>query len=195
VGKASSKHWDKLRVEIQLRTKMQHAWATAVETVDIFREGELKFGGGADNWRRFFQLSGSAMAMLEGTPCVKNTPSTELNLRREPSELEKKLDVLANLSPWSLLTKHISGLKGGEDYWYFLQIDPEKKEANIESFPQSRFKKANEEYKKAELSNRHTRRQAVLVSINSLTNLEKAYPNYFADTALFTRSMSHFLGK
>jgi ppGpp synthetase/RelA/SpoT-type nucleotidyltranferase len=38
VGNGSSEPWDKLRIEIQLRTKLQHAWSTAVETVDTFEE-------------------------------------------------------------------------------------------------------------------------------------------------------------
>ena len=54
VGNASTCAWDKLRVEIQLRTKLQHSWATAVETVDTFTDEGLKFGNGSDDWRRFF---------------------------------------------------------------------------------------------------------------------------------------------
>jgi putative GTP pyrophosphokinase len=49
----SSKHraWNGLRVEIQLRSRLQHAWATAVETVDTFtrqtlRRAEEWTGGG-----------------------------------------------------------------------------------------------------------------------------------------------------
>ena len=43
-----------LWIEIQLRTSLQHAWATVVETVDAFTNENLKFGAGSDDWKRFF---------------------------------------------------------------------------------------------------------------------------------------------
>jgi hypothetical protein len=40
--------------EIQLRSRLQHAWATTVETVDTFTRQAIKTGGGKAEWRRFF---------------------------------------------------------------------------------------------------------------------------------------------
>jgi hypothetical protein len=84
-GSSTSQHWDKLRIEIQMRTKLQHAWSTAVETVDTFTGEDLKFGLGANDWRRFFQLMGSAHAALEGGAFVPNTPSNKDELKDETS--------------------------------------------------------------------------------------------------------------
>lgn len=47
-----------LRIEIQLRSPLQHAWATAVETVGIFTGQALKSNLGSDDWKRFFTLNG-----------------------------------------------------------------------------------------------------------------------------------------
>jgi ppGpp synthetase/RelA/SpoT-type nucleotidyltranferase len=55
------KPWDGHRIEIQLRSKLQHAFATAVETVTTFTRLPLKFGGGPPDWRRFFSLMGSVL--------------------------------------------------------------------------------------------------------------------------------------
>ena len=55
--------WNGQRIEIQLRTKLQHAFATAVETVTTFTREPLKFGAGPAEWRRFFSLMGSALAI------------------------------------------------------------------------------------------------------------------------------------
>jgi ppGpp synthetase/RelA/SpoT-type nucleotidyltranferase len=56
--------WNGQRIEIQLRTQLQHAFATTVETVTTFTKQPLKFGAGPDEWRRFFSLVGSAFALL-----------------------------------------------------------------------------------------------------------------------------------
>lgn len=192
-GAGPSAAWDKLKIEIQLRTKLQHAWATAVETVDTYREGELKFGGGSERWRRFFQLAGSAHALMENTKAVPGTPYFAGDLKREILELEKELDVFAALRSWSMITKHISGIKKGKNYWYFIEIRPDKQQAFIQSFGVDATQQAHNVYARAEIEARGTRRQAVLVSINSLSNLQKAYPNYFADTEMFTSSLRHFL--
>ena len=72
---AERAHWNGQRIEIQLRTKLQHAFATAVETVTTFTREPLKFGGGPSEWRRFFSLMGSVLAIQEQTPLVENTPS------------------------------------------------------------------------------------------------------------------------
>jgi ppGpp synthetase/RelA/SpoT-type nucleotidyltranferase len=47
--RSASSPWNRLWIEIQLRTSLQHAWATAVETVDAFTNENLKFGAGSDD--------------------------------------------------------------------------------------------------------------------------------------------------
>ena len=43
-------------VEIQIRSKLQHIWATALETVDLFTYQTMKSGGGIHSWKYFFKL-------------------------------------------------------------------------------------------------------------------------------------------
>jgi ppGpp synthetase/RelA/SpoT-type nucleotidyltranferase len=50
---ATKKQYNDLKIEIQLRSRQQHAWATAVETVDTFTGQALKGGRGTREWRRF----------------------------------------------------------------------------------------------------------------------------------------------
>ena len=49
-----------LKIEMQLRSQYQHAWATAVETVGAFIGQALKSSMGDKEWRRFFSLMGSS---------------------------------------------------------------------------------------------------------------------------------------
>jgi ppGpp synthetase/RelA/SpoT-type nucleotidyltranferase len=44
--------YQNLKIEIQIRTLLQHAWATTVETIDTFTEQTLKIGGGNERWKR-----------------------------------------------------------------------------------------------------------------------------------------------
>ena len=45
-----------LRVEVQIRSRLQHLWATAVETVDFFTRQAIKFNEGIPDWADFFRL-------------------------------------------------------------------------------------------------------------------------------------------
>lgn len=47
-GKGGSAAWDKLRIEIQIRTLLQHRWATAVEVAGTFTNTALKSNRGND---------------------------------------------------------------------------------------------------------------------------------------------------
>lgn len=43
------------RIEVQIRTQLQHSWATAVEAVGLIRNEYLKGNQGSGDWLRFFQ--------------------------------------------------------------------------------------------------------------------------------------------
>ncbi len=47
---------------------MQHAWATAVETVDVFENLAIKAGRPTPLWREFFLLASAAFSALEKSP-------------------------------------------------------------------------------------------------------------------------------
>lgn len=70
------------RIEIQLRTSLQHAWATTVESVDMFHSQSIKTGGGDLKWRRFFALCSTVIAIGERSMIIPGTfmPLCELVL-------------------------------------------------------------------------------------------------------------------
>ena len=49
-----------LLIEMQIRSQLQHAWATAVETMGTFLRQALKSSQGEAEWLRFFALMGTA---------------------------------------------------------------------------------------------------------------------------------------
>ncbi|MFC4256737.1 hypothetical protein GRI97_15570 [Altererythrobacter xixiisoli] len=91
MGTAKTAAYNGLRVEIQIRTQAQHAWATAVEAVGIFTKQAVKSSQGDEDWLQFFALMSSAIASMEKTPCVPGTPTNKIALRNELEKLTLKL--------------------------------------------------------------------------------------------------------
>lgn len=71
--------FDGLAVELQIRTVIEHSWATAVEAMDFISGSSLKSGGGDEGARRFFALAGALLALEEKAPL----PSHALGMARE----------------------------------------------------------------------------------------------------------------
>lgn len=194
-GRGSSLPWDKLRIEIQLRTKLQHAWATCVETVDAFTAEDLKFGKGTSDWRRFFKLMGSVHARLERTRDVPNTPKDEKDLFEEVSDLEQKLQVRRMLNDFASLTTHITRQAQSQRDWYLVQMEPTEGRVLVNGYATAQFKEAKKKLSEMENEYQGTRNQAVLVATANVHELKKAFPNYFADTGYFTIVLERFLKK
>jgi hypothetical protein len=179
--------WDGQRIEIQLRTRLQHAFATAVETVTTFSGQPLKFGAGPIEWRRFFSLMGSALALREGTELVENTPHAEQQLIGELRAAADELRVTHRLRGWAdalrtLPRKDIKNFK-----YLLLVLNTTENTIAVKGFQNRRD--ASEGIDELELSKR-TDLDAVLVWVNSIKNLRAAYPNYYADTTAFLEALT-----
>lgn len=175
------------RIEIQLRSKKQHYWATAVETYSTFTGEALKSNIGSVDWKRFFALVSSAIAISESCPTVPGTPGTLEEIVPELKDLYGRLRVHNVLSGWSVITqatiapntpKEIKGAAA-----YLLILDPEKFSTTLHPFQKEDLANADAHY--AKIEKEEPGLQAVLVSVDSLAALRTAYPNYFLDTTAF----------
>lgn len=185
--KSEREPWDGQRIEIQLRTKLEHAFATAVETVTTFTREPLKFGAGPIEWRRFFSLMGSALALREGTALLENTPHVEQELKRELKAVASELRVTYRLRGWAdalrtLPRKQIKNFK-----YLLLVLNITENTIAVRGFQNRRA--AGEAIAEMEQSKR-TDLDAVLVWVNSIKNLRAAYPNYYADTTAFLEALT-----
>lgn len=182
--------WVGLRIEIQLRTRLQHAWATAVETVDTFSRQQIKSGAGEESWRRFFALMSSVIALSERHPTVPNTPSTEKELKKELREAVQALRVVPVLNGWMTAVRHLPTHGAGGAQAFLLILSPATSTLQILPFTEAEGAKASEEYLEAEKRIERTAdEQAVLVSVKSVKGLQAAFPNYFADTRTFIQAV------
>lgn len=180
-----------LKIEIQIRSKLQHAWATAVETVGSFVRQALKSSLGQEEWLRFFALMGSAMALKENTSPVPNTPEKSADLIEELRDYVQRLDIITRLRAYgtALMTLNQPGEEVDAKY-FLLELDPGAKQLSVTGFKANEFERASKQYLAAERSTtRQPGADAVLVSVDSIASLRRAYPNYFLDTSLFIEAL------
>ena len=178
-----------LRIEIQLRSRLQHAWATAVETASTFTGQALKSNIGTDQWKRFFAIVGSAFAIRENKPIVPGTIPDKNELVREIRTLSHELKVEILLERWGTAIHYVSQHTGDADA-FLLELDPHASVIRVTGFPNSALKAATERYLIAEKeAAQKPGAQAVLVSVKSVQALKSAYPNYYLDSRHFLAAM------
>lgn len=175
--------YNDLKIEVQVRSQYQHAWATAVETAGTFLNQSLKSSLGEADWLRFFCLMGSAIAFEEGTPPVDGTPSEYGELIDQIQDLAARLDVVNRLEVFGQALQFFEEERDGQ--YYLLELDPVERRVVVRSYPRGELERAQDDYLEAEKRTEDTSSDAVLVSVDSLASLQRAYPNYFLDTRVF----------
>jgi hypothetical protein len=195
---ANRQEYNGLKIEVQLRSNLQHAWATAVETVGTLIEQPLKSSIGEEDWLRFFSLMGSALALREGTPTVPGNPASETELTREIAALADSLQVESALTAYGTAIQEIY-LGERQAPYYLLELRPSggvggRGTVTITGFEINQLEEANKRYLEVEKGLKEPGAQAVLVRVESLTALPAAYPNYFLDTRRFLDAVRETLG-
>ncbi len=182
-----------MKIEVQLRSKHQHAWATAVETVGTFSGQALKSSLGSGEWQRFFALMSSAIALREKTASAPATPLKRSELIGELKRYADTLQVESRLREYGNALQAISS-ESTNAYYFLLELDPKAGQLKVTGFDLQQGQEAEDKYAEAEQLVRESQgTDAVLVSVESVNALAKAYPNYFADTRLFVELLSQAL--
>jgi len=175
-----------LKTEIQIRTRIQHMWATSVEICETFTGKNLRVREStADKiWQRFFALTASYLASVEGMPSVPGTPERRDELVAEIHKIDSEIDALNAFLMWKSAHKAIPP---NPDYYYFvLDLQPKKNFLAIASYTRAELPLAEKMYLEAEEDSRDDlARQVVMVSVDKLDSLKDAYPNYFIDATAF----------
>lgn len=184
------------KVEIQIRTKLQHAWATAVEIVDAFTgqalKSDVKLNMADPDWRRFFALMGDAIALREKRPIVPGTPMAAPELKRELQDLANKLRVDTLLSGLKSVTNYatVKSENTAKNAAYLISLNLAQKTVRVIPFTHKELLKANDEYLRIEKENEsHPDVLSVLVAVESINALKTAYPNYYLDSTVFLEAL------
>lgn len=181
-----NKDYDGLRIELQIRTRLQHLWATAVETAGLYTNTSLKSSQGKNEWLDFFKVVSALFCYNEQLPVARNLSKMTMkalmvecyarNKRYRYSDILKALNV----------SVHETEDKTQEYSYYLIVINFENSTVNVTSFKRNEEKLASEEYTDIESHLQDGKNAAVLVSVSKVDELRKAYPSYFLDTKEFT---------
>jgi len=186
-----TKWYNGQRIEIQLRTPLQHAWATAVETVDTFTNQVLKSNQGSKDWITFFKLISAVIAIREDTATVQGMPNKEERIRERLRHYETQQGTIRSINNYrDILQKVKVDLKGS--HYYLLVLDAKANTVTVRGYRKEKYSAAHKEYLNIE---RHSKKSAphidaVLVAARSLP---ETYPNYFMDMRVFSQLVSETL--
>jgi hypothetical protein len=172
---------------------LQHRWATAVEAAGTFTQQAMKSSRGKEEWLRFFSLMSSVFALREGAAVVPQTSPHIKELCQELKAINADHKIYASLSQIGKIVPAIEKQKGAK--YFLIRLDPEKLEVTVTGFGKAQAVGAATAYTEAEKAlPEKTSVQIVLVSVDSISALKKAYPNYFLDTQDFLREVENVLG-
>ena len=190
-GRGDKAVYDGLRIEVQLRTQIQHAWATAVETVGLFRREAIKSGEGDQRWRDFFLSVSQAFAILEKHSRFRGF-ILNAELFENVTEAARELDVVNRLLGYQQALTLVGQRQNATSY--LLELDLREQRLTVSGYSRHQVSLAQAAYAKAE-KKLGSSGDVVLVAAGSANALKKAYPNYFADTSLFLRTLARIINK
>lgn len=175
------------KIEIQIRSDLQHWWATAVETVSTFQRQSLKSRSGDKKWLRFFELVSAAFAMREGTPPVPNTPLLRPDLIAELRTMTDELQVEAKLETYAEGLNKTEELRKNSRH-FVVTLIPGERTVTVTGFVQQ--EQAMKEYLASEEKIKELPgAEAVMVSARSIDDVLRGYPSYFIDTKRFLAAL------
>lgn len=172
-----------LKIELQIRTKLQHTWATAVETMGTFLNYSLKSSQGPEEWLEYFALVSTGFAILEKSPISSNYAlKSNKDIFAEIIKKSIELDVEKKLNGYTVAAEHIVKSKMNSKYNLII-LNLDKRVLNVKNYTKKQLGQANVDYTNIEKEiNNGANLQAVLVSTGSIESLRRAYPSYFLDS-------------
>lgn len=196
-GQKEEHEWKKAKVEVQLRTELQHAWATSLEIIDTLEQTKLKTRTEGDQkWRKFFEIAGRLVAHEEKA-CLIEDENELLKLREDLWDLNDELGATQKLTRYSMAITFTTGKKTPKTFrngqGLFLtciyRTSGKQTKVSVEYFSLKESDRALQTLNEADLNESII--VAVLVSASDVRALKQAYPNYFGST----RRFSDFIAK
>ena len=190
VNSYSGTPWNGLRIELQYRSIVQHAWATAVEISDIVNSTRLKFSDANRDISRLFLLTSEILSRaLEGVPGYCADMSLN-ELVEEYHHLENEVHAVARLR--NLTSSQFRSLARTAKLFILINFvdGPRSGEFEAERFFDNRTAAERYSILEAELEGQA---DVVLVGASEQDAVKLAYTNYFGDASLFITRLDRAL--
>lgn len=139
---------DGMKIELQLRTKLQHSWAMAVETAELVTGTALKSSQGDESWIYFFKIVSSLFAIKEGTPILKEHKDLNYGMK-------ELMLILYSLNTNNHFNETLKALRVSntvakkenyKDGYYILNINFSTQRVSINAFPKEDEEQASALY-------------------------------------------------
>lgn len=170
--------WNGLRVEVQFRTRAQHAWATAVETVDLLNGARAKFGQASPKLQRFFAVASELIARAHERSFGPLRNLADGDLVAEFGQLDGELGIMERL------TRAVAsnpGIRRGKNVILVFHLHGDQR---LEVRSYDSIAPAQNAYAQLELELANNA-DIVLVKAEHAEDLKRAFQNYFTDARDF----------
>lgn len=209
IGVFQNNDGDDRKIEFQLRTKLQHSWATTLEIIDIFTQQNLKSDNGFTQYKDFFKNVSDLFQLIEGFKSFQKNNIQELqkdllsHLETNEIFLKKSYAILSflrqrvsnttikeQLQFYCLSLKELNTKlnKIDKNSFILIRLDIKTRKIEHENFPKKDSKEALERYSLYEQTlSKNPNIIVALLSTDAIGGLQEAYPNYFADSEMFLK--------
>lgn len=181
-------------LEIQIRSHLQHIWATGVEVFGTLQKSSFKSGHGEKKWLELFALLSSVFALKEDTPLIESHKGlTKKKLLAHTKNLIVELKIIEQLNIYTNLYKinPVKASKGRGGGYSLISLNSNKNTITVQSFSVNQIDEANKVYLELEKKYfENSNMNVVLVNSGDIKKLEISYPNYFMDTKTLLRNLS-----
>jgi hypothetical protein len=187
-GKTKFKHFTGRRVELQIRTRLQHSWATAVEAVELFRGEDLKHGRGSAEWLRLFALVSGEFSYAEDCPVNDSLPDRDERIK-EIKEICASLNAIEFLENIKNATHYVENYVYSDESRYFIIHYRVDHIVTVESYENSIAASARYAQLEGQIAKENNGARVVVVEVDRIEKLVDIYPNYFGDVSLFVQNI------
>lgn len=177
VNSESGKHLKGLLVEIQYRTAVQHAWATAVEVIGFITEDQPKFEKGDGRYIQAMALASEILARAYEEEKGPFPERTDIEVVKEFLAIDKELNLLGMLRGLNAASAEVSENRNS------ILIFHESSELEVKT-----YRSATEALTALfELEKELPDTDIVLVKADTSEEVRFAFKNYFSDAQDFIR--------
>ena len=186
-------NYDGLRIELQIRTRLEHSWAMAVETASLISRTSLKANIDDNSiWRDFFKLASAIFAQKEECPVnAQYSGYTHEKYCNEYIELLNKHRLLDQLQALRVTVNDESAFANETTGYCILFINFRERMVSYRLYQLGQENEASAMFSQTEQSLVNDE-AVIMVSIEKMKELREAYPSYFLDTKEFIEALQDF---